>query len=123
VEVRFRQLANDYVGGFGPRRQERLLAIATHNRRLFEIKLDGHLRWMELDAAKIQNKLIISWLTAPSSDRVKQESAELWIRIAAGAARRGDLLRAFDNLKVVDLFETLRGMDIPLLDQVERAVL
>jgi hypothetical protein len=120
VQVVFANLAEPYVGNFESGRQETLLAISKDNRILFETKLEGHLSGIEREASDAQSELVLAWLSAPPTARVKEDSAAIWIRIAAGES---ELVQSFDDLKVKDLFDRLSELGVVVLKTVEEAVL
>ena len=120
IQVVFANLAEPYVGNFESGRQETLLAISKDNRILFETKLEGYLSKIEREVSDAQNALVLAWLSAPPTDRVKAGSAEIWIRIAAGES---ELVQSFDDLKVKDLFDRLSELGVVVLETVEEVVL
>jgi hypothetical protein len=120
IQVVFREMAEPYLGNFDAGRRESLLAISQDNRTLFETKLEGYLSEIEREASDAQNELILAWLSAPPTARVKKESAEIWIQIAAGET---ELVQSFDDLKVKDLFDRLSDFGIAMLETVEEVVL
>jgi hypothetical protein len=120
IQVVFANLAEPYVGNFESGRQETLLAISKDNRILFETKLEGYLSGIEREVSGAQSELVLAWLNAPPTDRVKAGSAEIWIRIAAGES---ELVQSFDDLKVKDLFDRLSELGVAVLETVEEVVL
>ena len=120
IQVAFAELAEPYVGSFEPGRQDLLLAISQNNRVLFETKLEGYLSEIEQEASGSQSELLLAWLSAPPTDRVKKGSAEMWLRIAAGET---ELVEDFDDLKIKDLFDRLSELGVAVLERVEEVAL